>query len=245
MPQGFKKFIPHFITLLNLLAGCVAVYQVSIENYFLAFIFVLLGVFFDFFDGLAARRLNVSSEIGVQLDSLADLITSGLAPGFVMFKLLGDILGEREILESFSLWVPYLGFIITAATAYRLAVFNVDGKNLQDFTGLAAPANALMILSWPLMKEYTTSTFLLYLFSSPVFLLVLILVDIFLLNGKFRLFSFKLADWSIQKNIFRYLLILLSLLLFIFLPYEALTLIILIYFVLSYFHFRQKKSAPN
>ena len=245
MSQGFKNIIPHFITLLNLMAGCIAVYQVSIEDYLLAFIFVLLGVFFDFFDGLAARRLNVGSEIGVQLDSLADMITSGLVPGFVMFKLLDDSLGQREILESFSLWIPYLGFIITAATAYRLAVFNVYGKNLQDFTGLAAPANALMILSWPLMKEYTTSTFILYLFSSSVFLLVLILVDTFLLNGKFKLFSFKLTNWSIQKNVFRYILILSSLLLLIFLPFEALTLIVLIYFILSYFHFRQKKSASN
>ena len=243
MTQGFKNFIPHIITMLNLLSGCVAVYQVSLGAYDLALVFVLLGVFFDFFDGLAARKLGVSSEVGVQLDSLADMITSGLVPGFVLYKLLEDNLIRSGFSEAFSSWVSILGFIVTAATAYRLAVFNVKEKDSSDFTGLAAPSNALMIVSWPLMIEYTDIRTVADLFEDPVFLSFFVVVDIFLLNGTFKLFSFKLSDWSFQKNIFRYLLVLVSILLFIFLTYEALTLIILIYLILSYFHFKQKRSA--
>ena len=243
MTQGLKNLIPHFITLLNLLSGCVAVYQVSVEAYDLALVFVLLGIFFDFFDGLAARKLGVSSEIGVQLDSLADMITSGLVPGFVLFKLLDNNLIQFGFTEGFFSWIPYLGFIVTAATGYRLAVFNIKSKESSDFIGLAAPANALMIVSWPIMIEYSKFTFIIDLFQNPITLLVFIIVDIFLLNATFKLFSFKLSDWSIQKNIYRYIFILISVLLLLLLPYEALTLIIVTYFITSYFHFKQKKSA--
>ena len=106
MASGLKNLIPHLITLLNLLSGCVAVYQVSVEAYDLALAFVLLGIFFDFFDGLAARKLGVSSEIGVQLDSLADMITSGLVPGFVMFKLLEDSLIQFGLTEDYICGFP-------------------------------------------------------------------------------------------------------------------------------------------
>ena len=245
MAQGLKNLIPHFITLLNLLSGCVAVYQVSVEAYDLALAFVLLGIFFDFFDGLAARKLGVSSEIGVQLDSLADMITSGLVPGFVMFKLIDNSLIQLGFTEDFFSWIPYLGFIVTAATGYRLAVFNIKGKESSDFIGLAAPANALMIVSWPIMLEHSKITFILDLFQHPITLLVFVIVDIFLLNGAFKLFSFKLSDWSIQKNIFRYIFILISVLLLLLLPYEALTLIIINYFILSTFHYKQRKSASH
>ena len=243
MLQALKNFIPHFITLLNLLSGCVAVYQVSLRAYELALFFVLMGVFFDFFDGLAARLLNVSSEVGVQLDSLADMITSGLVPGFVMFKLIDDNLTHTGLEENYYSWMPFLGFIVTAATAYRLAVFNVKGKDSTDFTGLAAPANALMIVSWPMMINNSKFTFVTDLLQVPLLVLAFAVVDIFLLNGKFKLFSFKVSDWSFQSNRLRYLFIAISILSLIFLPYEAMTLIILFYFILSYVHFKQKKSA--
>ena len=245
MASGLKNILPHIITLLNLLSGCVAVYQVSVEAYNLALAFVLLGIFFDFFDGMAARKLDVSSEIGVQLDSLADMITSGLVPGFVLFKLLENSLIQSGLTEDFFSWIPFLGFIVTAATGYRLAVFNIKGKESSDFIGLAAPANALMIVSWPIMIEYSKFTFIIDLFQHPIILLVFVIVDIFLLNGTFKLFSFKLSDWSIQKNILRYIFILISILFLLFLPYEALTLIITAYFLFSYFHFKQKKSASH
>jgi len=123
MLQRFKRFVPHFITLLNLLSGCIAVYQVSMEAYDQAILFVLLGVFFDFFDGLVARKLGVSSEVGVQLDSLADLVTSGVVPGFVMFKLIAGADMSHSIFTDINDLLPYLGFMITAGTAYRLAAF--------------------------------------------------------------------------------------------------------------------------
>lgn len=243
MLQRFKRFFPHFITLLNLLSGCIAVYQVSMEAYDLAMLFVLLGVFFDFFDGLVARKLGVSSEVGVQLDSLADLVTSGVVPGFVMFKLIAAADMTQPFFTDITDLLPYLGFIITAGTTYRLAVFNVKGKNSVDFIGLAAPANALMIVSWPLLVQHTEFSYWVVFFQEPLILIVLIIIDVFLLNANFKLFSFKLKDLSLKKNIFRYAMIVSAFSLIVFLPYESVSLIVLLYFILSYFHFKRKESA--
>ena len=238
MLQRFKGFVPHFITLLNLLSGCIAVYQVSMEAYDLAMFFVLLGVFFDFFDGLVARKLGVSSEVGVQLDSLADLVTSGVVPGFVMFKLIAGADMSHSIFTDINDLLPYLGFIITAGTAYRLAIFNVVGKGSVDFIGLAAPANAIMIVSWPLMVQHTEFSYWVVFFQEPLILIVLILLDVIILNANFKLFSFKLNDLSLRKNLFRYVLILSAIGFIVFVPYESASLIVLMYFILSHFHFK-------
>jgi len=238
MLQHLKGLVPHFITLLNLLSGCIAVYQVSVEAYHLAMLFVLLGVFLDFFDGLVARKLGVSSEVGVQLDSLADLVTSGVVPGFVMFKLIAGADISQSIFTDMSNILPYLGFIITAGTAYRLAVFNVVGKDSVDFIGLAAPANAIMIVSWPLMVEHTEFSYWVVFFQQLLILIILLLVDVIILNANFKLFSFKLKNLSLRNNLFRYVLVLSAVVFMIFLPYESVSLIVLMYFILSYFHFK-------
>src|SRR5690606_9337994 len=123
------------------------------------------GIFFDFFDGLAARVLKVQSEVGVQLDSLADVITSGLVPGIVMFQLLsmaergGWNLGFLGHDTEMTL-LPFLGFAITLASAYRLAKFNVDENQVSSFVGLPTPANALLILSLPMILLYHNNEFL-------------------------------------------------------------------------------------
>src|SRR6476660_8150240 len=114
--MNIKKHIPNAITLLNLLSGCVALVFAVDMNFEMALYFVALGIFFDFFDGFFARLLKVSSPLGLQLDSLADMVTSGVVPGFVMFKLLSNTSEAASCM-----WLPYFGFIITLGSCYRLA----------------------------------------------------------------------------------------------------------------------------
>jgi CDP-diacylglycerol--serine O-phosphatidyltransferase len=140
-----KKQIPNLITLLNLLSGCIALVFVSQDNFWFAFYFVCLGIFFDFFDGFFARIFKVQSPLGVQLDSLADMVTSGVVPGFVMLKMLSELSSEA--------FLPYFGFIITLGSCYRLAKFNIDTRQTDSFIGLPTPANALFILSLPLISS--------------------------------------------------------------------------------------------
>jgi len=143
-----------------MLSGCIAVYFASINKLELTAFFALLGIFFDFFDGFFARLFKVEGELGLQLDSLADMITSGIVPGMIMFQLLK----ESHLVEDFfpvslpSLfwldYLPFLGFIITLASGYRLAKFNIDTRQTSSFIGLPTPANTLLIISISLISYF-------------------------------------------------------------------------------------------
>ena len=157
-----KKHIPNFITLLNLFCGCIAVFFAVHGVFEMVALFVFLGIFFDYFDGFAARLLHVKSGLGLQLDSLADMVTSGVVPGIVMFKLLemsstggwsSGLLSESSGMatwQSLELnpqeFIPLLGLIVTLASAYRLAKFNIDENQTNSFIGLPTPANTLLII---------------------------------------------------------------------------------------------------
>jgi len=239
-----RKHIPNFITLLNVFSGCVATVFAVLNQLELAALFVALGIFFDFFDGLAARVLDVKSELGLQLDSLADMITSGLVPGIVMFQLLAmsqtggwdnDILNSMAYLGDFqlrSLW-PFAGFIITMASAYRLAKFNLDENQVSSFIGLPTPANALLILSLPLILFYHPSNVLSNLILNQWFLIGLVFVSTFLLNCSLPLFALKFKNWSFKDNALRYIFLIISLVLLITMKFLAVPLIILFYVLSS------------
>ena len=141
-----KASIPNFITLLNLFSGCIAVIYALEGNMKLTALFVCIGIFFDFFDGLLARKLKVQSELGVQLDSLADMVTSGLVPGLVLFHLFGLAPQASWDTQGF---LPYVGLFVTLASAYRLAKFNISTNQSDSFIGVPTPANALLIISLP------------------------------------------------------------------------------------------------
>jgi CDP-diacylglycerol--serine O-phosphatidyltransferase len=181
-----KKLIPNAITILNLLCGCIGAVYAFNDSLILAGMYVALGVFFDFFDGLAARVLDVSSELGKQLDSLADLITSGLVPGIVMCQMLADATGHADsilVLSDEANWssvtvlfkeVTFLGFFITAASAYRLANFNIDSRQSDRFIGVPTPANAIFIISLGILAQIGQVTWCMtylqtrtYLYSLP------------------------------------------------------------------------------
>ncbi len=240
-----KKYIPNLVTLLNLFCGCIAVLFAVNSNFVAAALFVFLGIFFDFFDGLLARKLNVQSDLGIQLDSLADMVTSGLVPGVVMYKLLAISLGSAEIATdedwSSSLHgydfnipiIPLMGLFITLASGYRLAKFNIDEDQQSYFKGLPTPANALLILSLPLIMEFQNSAFVSSLILNPWFLIVLTFVSCYLLNCDIKLFALKFKDYSFGNNKIRYTLIFATIVLLVFLKFIAIPLILLLYFILS------------
>ncbi|MGB5666102.1 MAG: CDP-alcohol phosphatidyltransferase family protein [Maribacter sp.] len=240
------RHIPNIITLLNLFCGCVAVVFAVLNQLELAALFVFLGIIFDFFDGLAARLLNVQTDFGIQLDSLADMITSGLVPGIVMFQLLAmSMTGGWNVdlspeVANNTFWValkvaplPFLGFLITLASAYRLARFNIDEDQATSFVGLPTPANTLLILSLPLILLYQNNDILNSIILNQWFLIGITLLSAFLLNAKIELFALKFKNWGFKDNSQRYIFIIVSLVLLLTMKFMAIPAIVLFYILSS------------
>ncbi len=247
------KQVPNLITALNILCGSIAVLFAVSGDLILASLFVFLGIFFDFFDGLAARLLNAQSEIGLQMDSLADVVTSGLAPAVVMFQLMNmAFVGRMQNLpELFSSegwnigansYFPLLGLLIVVASAYRLAKFNVDTRQTSGFIGLPTPANALLVLSLPLILEYQSSEMAEALILNSWVLIGITVLGCILMNAEIPLFALKFKTWDFKTNSIRYIFIALCLLLLISLKFLAIPIIILLYIVLSIFNNKKQQG---
>lgn len=239
-----KKHIPNALTLLNLFCGSIAVIFAIDNNFIAASLFVFLGIFFDFFDGFAARKLNVQSELGLQLDSLADMVTSGLVPGIIMYKLLSLTVNTSDTIDNtwssntdrldFNLPIlPLLGLLITLASAYRLANFNLDTEQQNYFKGLPTPANALLIISLPLIMEFQNNDFINAIILNKWFLIGVTLLSCYLLNSNIKLFALKFKDWSFKTNATRYIFIMICIVLLIVLQFAAIPAIILLYILMS------------
>lgn len=241
-----KRHIPNLITLMNVFCGSVATVFAVLNQLELAAFFVFLGIIFDFFDGMAARILNVKSELGLQLDSLADVITSGLVPGIVMFQLLAMSMngGWNVSLSSQAahdtFWVglkvaplPFLGFLITLASAYRLAKFNIDENQTSSFIGLPTPANALLILSLPLILLYQNNDILNGIILNQWFLIGITILSAYLLNSKIELFALKFKNWNFKDNSQRYIFLIVSLVLLLTMKFLAIPAIIVFYILSS------------
>lgn len=235
-----KKHIPNFITLLNLSSGLLAVIAIFKGYYDEAFLFVCLGIFFDFWDGFFARKFNVSGELGLQLDSLADMVTSGVVPGLMMFSLIETIQNTQEQFyvteDTFYMGVvPYFGFLITIASCYRLAKFNIDKRQIDSFIGLPTPANALLIMSIPMIQFENSYESITELLSNPYVLMGITFLSAYFLNAHIPLFSLKLKSLAWEKAKVQYLFIFFSIILFLLLDFIALPLIILSYVLVSVF----------
>lgn len=241
-----QKQIPNLITSLNLLCGCIAVFFAIGGDLITASVFVFLGIFFDFFDGLAARLLKAHSDVGLQLDSLADMVTSGVAPGIVMVQLFSEALtgspmditslfSESSWNQSFYNYIPFTGLLVTVASAYRLAKFNVDTRQTSSFIGLPTPANALLIFSLPLILHFQYSEAAENIILHPWFLIALTLVSCVLLNMEVPLFGLKFKTWGFKENAIRYLFLIACLVLLLTLHFVAIPVIILLYILISLF----------
>ncbi len=191
--------IPNFITLANLLCGVLAIWVLfDSQDYKLAFWLIILAAVFDFCDGLAARILSQQSLIGVQLDSLADLISFGLTPTFALFMLTSGASSaiNCSVIENF---LPFITFIIVAFSALRLAKFNIDKTQESNFVGLPTPANAILCMSVGLLHQIYG------LNINGEWLAILAVVMSVLMVAPLNMFSlkFKGLDWS--KNMLRYI----------------------------------------
>lgn len=236
--MSIKKHIPNFLTLLNLSAGLLALVHAFNGNYNEAFSLVCLGIFFDFWDGFFARKFNVSGDLGLQLDSLADMVTSGVVPGFVMYKMFADI-QENQAMYNLTeeTWfmgaVPYIGFIITLGSAYRLAKFNIDTRQTDSFIGLPTPANALFILSLPMILFQNQFEWVSAILVNPYFLVAISIFSAYILNAELPLFSLKIKNFTFEKYKLQISFLVASIILLVLLQYLAIPVIILLYVLLS------------
>lgn len=213
-----KKHIPNFITCLNLFAGSIAVYYAFQGNFPIVMLLVILAAVFDFFDGFAARLLKAYSPMGKEMDSLADVISFGLAPGVVAFSLLKQ--------SGLPLWLCFAGMIIPVFSSLRLAKFNIDERQSSSFIGLPTPANALFWVG----LAYSFSNFLI---ANNWLVIILILIFSDLLVAEIPMFSLKFKSFNWTNNKLQYIFLIVCIILLIMLQLNAFAPIILWYIVLS------------
>ncbi|HUH25648.1 MAG TPA: CDP-alcohol phosphatidyltransferase family protein [Flavobacterium sp.] len=243
-----KKHIPNAITLLNLMSGLIALVYAFDDNLQMAFFWVCMGIFFDFWDGFAARVLKVSSPLGTQLDSLADMVTSGVVPGVVMYQMLAHI---QENFEQYNVTddtfymklVPFIGFIITLGSCMRLGKFNIDTRQTSSFIGLPTPANALFILSIPMITSTTANDLVFDVFSNPYVLVFISLFSAYIMNAEIPLFSLKTKNKNLSDNKVTLLFLGICALLLLFFQFEAIPVIIGFYIALSIILNKTQKSV--
>ena len=219
-----SKHIPNLLTISNLICGCTALYlSFQGELVFTAYL-IGLATIFDFMDGAAARLLNISNPIGKQLDSLSDMVSFGLVPGSVVFHLL-----EESTLSQFS----FIALLIPVFSAFRLAKFNVDENQNENFIGLPTPANCLVFVSIPLITTFNSESTIAYLFEIPEILLIITILMSLALVSKINMFSLKFKNLKFQDNKFKFLLITISIILLTCLEFSAIPIIILLYLIIS------------
>ena len=229
--MSVKKHIPNTITCLNLISGCIATCWAFQGSYAVALGFIVAGAVFDFFDGMTARLLGVSSPIGKELDSLADVVTFGFAPSAMAYAFLRDFFAP---LASPLPLLPYLAFVMAAFSALRLAKFNLDERQALGFIGLPTPANALFwgaLIVWlhlRLMSEpYALPTFVYYV------LVGLIFVSSWLLVCEMPMFALKFKQWGWRGNEVKYVYVGTAVLLIVLLGIPGIATAIAWYVVLS------------
>lgn len=227
-----KKHIPNTITCCNLISGCIATYWALCGIYDTALLFIIIGAVFDFFDGMSARLLHVSSPIGKELDSLADCITFGFAPSAIVFDFLK---AQPELLPWH--YMCYLAFVMAAFSALRLAKFNLDERQAMGFIGLPTPANALfwgsLIVSLDFQKwlePYQLPHLWIYI------VLALIPISCYLLISEIPMFALKFKTWGWKGNEVKYVFLFTCIPLLLFLGISGLAACIAWYVILSAIH---------
>ncbi|WP_157433403.1 CDP-alcohol phosphatidyltransferase family protein [Adhaeribacter aquaticus] len=241
-----KRSIPNFITCLNLFTGCVALYIVFQGNFkqdtsstsglinleFAAYL-VFLAAIFDFLDGMVARLLHAYSEIGKQLDSLADMVSFGVLPGAIMFKLMQKaLLSDPETSLYQTELLPFTAFIIIIFSALRLAKFNIDARQTTYFIGLPTPANTLFICSLPLVLASDTFHLADYILNYYVLLGLSLLLS-YLLIAEIPLFALKFRNLTWKDNSVRFIFLLIAIPLLFVLKFAAIPVLIVLYVLLS------------
>lgn len=203
MASWIFRQIPNSITCCNLISGCVATGAAFHGNYKGALLMIVIGAVFDFFDGMSARLLHVSSPVGKELDSLADVVTFGVAPSAMLFHLFHQVV-YPEFLEPVRSLLPYTAFLLAAFSALRLAKFNLDTRQTSSFIGLPTPANTLFWASL-IVGNYS---FLVSEKFNALFLFLFMLLSCFLLVSEIPLFALKFKNLSWRENRIKYIFLL-------------------------------------
>ena len=222
-----RRNIPNALTCANLLCGCIGVVEAFHNNLVISCILIGAALIFDFFDGFLARLLKVSSAIGKDLDSLADMVTFGLLPAIIVYQLL-----MQSIPDLLGIWKAYPAFIIAIFSALRLAKFNNDPRQSDSFIGLPTPANAMLIASLPVIL-LTEDPFWKDIIVNTTNLLILSVVMSFMLVMEMPLIALKFKHFGWKGNEFRFLLIASTVILILTLKILAVPAIIILYILLS------------
>lgn len=228
MANLITKHIPNTLTSLNLFSGCLAIIAAYENNFELAALFIVAGAVFDFFDGMSARLLKAYSPLGKELDSLADMVTFGVAPAMMIFSLLKGLMCI-SLPEWLSFILPYTAFLIAVFSALRLAKFNIDERQTSSFIGLPTPANALFWIGICLGISSGIAGFI----ANVWIIEALILIFSYLLIAEIPMFSFKFKDISWKNNRIRYIFLILAVPMLIVLGITGISAVIGLYIVMS------------
>lgn len=242
--------LPNLFTAANMLSGCIAIILAFGGRMDIAPFAIFAGALFDFCDGFIARKMGISGEMGKQMDSLADMVTFGVAPGVFMFLLLMEIDTQSMSGEPLPIWIgrvvdlqfehmyPLVALLIPFFSVFRLAKFNLDTRQSESFIGLPTPANTLFFMAFPLVAVYGQSDSEImrsvsYFMFNPITISVVILIMSLLLVSEIPLFSLKFKSFGVKGNEIRYIFLLISLLFIIVFQAWSLALIVFLYLVLS------------
>jgi len=223
-----KKHIPNALTCANLLSGCIGIVFAFKGDLNIAAYAVLVSGIFDFFDGFSARLLNVKSEMGKELDSLADVISFGFLPGVVMFQLITQS-------NQTTTYLPYVAFLITIFSALRLAKFNIDTRQSEDFIGLNTPMNSLFIVSLPFIQQQYPG-----ILDSTLLLIGITILMSWLLVSEIKIYSLKFGTLNWKDNKVKYIFLMISAVLIAFLKFAAIPIVLILYISSSFLHFKDE-----
>ena len=235
------KFLPNLITLFNLFLGCIVALLLIENNLEVKYVFIItiICLILDYLDGYTARKLNVKSDIGIQLDSLADMVSFGLVPGILVYNMF-NAAPSSSVGSISSSFIPFLGFIITLSSAYRLARYNIRKSASKFFKGLPTPANAVLIYSFAMISAEGNS------FSNIILdynvLMLIVIVSSILLVSNLKLLNFKFKSLKFKGNRRRFFIIFISIPTLIVFGIYAIPLVLSVYILTSIFSFYRLKN---
>lgn len=236
------RHLPNLMTLANLFCGCLAIVSIFSGELTTASTFIFIAALLDFGDGFVARKFNAFSELGKQLDSLADMVSFGLVPGLMLYAIF--VMGGTrfDFDATFMMMGQYFMFVVTIFSCLRLAMFNIDTRQTTYFIGVPTPANTLMIMSLPFIIANDSWGLSNYIYH-PIFLLIFAGISSYLLVAEIPLLAlkFKSFAWNVNKG--PYLLLIMSALCILLLKYAAAPIILIFYVILSLIFPPHKKTT--
>jgi CDP-diacylglycerol--serine O-phosphatidyltransferase len=226
-----KKEIPNLLTLGNLLAGCIGLWFVMQGDLVSASYCMFISLVCDFFDGFLARALQAYSDLGKELDSLADMVSFGVLPAFILFSLVEQSCGSQCTVGIFGFYKPFLVFALVLMSAYRLAKFNIDTRQSDQFIGVPTPANGLFIASLPLIIHFQPE-YSAYILSFKGLLIYSVVMS-YLLVCELPLLAFKFKTWDWKSNQVKFIFLIFCIAALVMLKFAAIPVLVIAYILLS------------